>query len=226
MSPQRIAVFLLVMLFILFGISLAATFSLLPEKVATHFDITGLPDGWMSRTSHLIFIGLFGIGFPLLIIGICWSVRYVSPVTINIPHRDYWLAEERRLESVDFVFRHSIWLGCLGIAFITGLHWAVVLANRQQPRALPLNAADRMPTAVEEEDAAPGGKAVGHQGRIVPEQITPAEAGALEQVDLAHQQGQRSAQLMRHVLAEAALLAQCLVQPFQRAVHRRDQRPR
>ncbi|MFO1042560.1 MAG: CehA/McbA family metallohydrolase [Planctomycetaceae bacterium] len=133
MSPQRIAVFLLVLLFILFGISLAATFSLLPEKVATHFDITGLPDGWMSRTLHLIFIGLFGIGFPLLIIGICWSVRYVSPVTINIPHRDYWLAEERRLESVDFVFRHSIWLGCLGIAFITGLHWAVVLANRQQP---------------------------------------------------------------------------------------------
>ena len=133
MNPLRVSVFLLILLFIAFGVSLAATVTLLPEQVATHFDAAGVPNGWMSRTSHLIFISLFGIGFPLLIIGICWSVRFVSPVTINIPHRDYWLAEERRIESVDFVFRHSIWLGCLGIAFITGLHWAMVLANRQQP---------------------------------------------------------------------------------------------
>ena len=133
MNPLRASVLLLILLFIVFGVSLAATVTLLPEQVATHFDAAGVPNGWMSRTSHLIFISLFGIGFPLLIIGICWSVRFVSPVTINIPHRDYWLAEERRIESVDFVFRHSIWLGCLGIAFITGLHWAMVLANRQQP---------------------------------------------------------------------------------------------
>src|SRR5690606_11402205 len=60
------------------------------------------------------------------------------------------------------------------------------LADRQQPRRLLLEPADGVPAAGQEEDPAPGGKAVGDQRRIVPEEITPAETGALEQVDLAH----------------------------------------
>lgn len=133
MSSFRASVVLLIVLLAVFGISIAASVPLLPNRVATHFDARGNPNGWMSCTAHMVFISLFGLGFPLLIIGICWSVRFVSHLAVNIPYREYWLAEERRIDSVEFLFRHSIWMGCLGVAFITGLHWSVVLGNRQQP---------------------------------------------------------------------------------------------
>ena len=47
-------------------------------------------------------------------------------------------------------------------------------------------AADGVPAAVEEEDAAPGVEAVGHQRGVVAEEIAPAEAGAFQEVDLGH----------------------------------------
>ena len=110
----------------------------LPERVATHFNAAGEPNGWMSRADQLAFMAGFGMAFPLFMIGICWSVRFLPVWMINLPHKEYWLAKERRAESADYVFRHSIWLGCLGLGFVIGLHWATTFSNQRQPVALPL----------------------------------------------------------------------------------------
>jgi hypothetical protein len=128
---------LFVLLVVLAG-SLIGALPLLPERVATHFNAAGIPDGWMNRTGHLIAMAVFGFTFPLAIIGICWAVQFMPASIINIPHRDYWLADDRRAESTAYLFRHSIWLGCLSLGFITSLHWAVVFSNQRQPVQLPL----------------------------------------------------------------------------------------
>jgi uncharacterized membrane protein len=138
MTRFQFSVLVLAILWIGFGASLLGAVPMLPPRMATHFDGAGNPNGWMSRSAHLIFMGAFGIGFPLFIIGMCWMARYLPLSAINLPHREYWLASERRDESTDYLFRHSIWLACLGIAFITGLHWAVVFGNQRQPASLPL----------------------------------------------------------------------------------------
>ncbi len=138
MSRFQLSITLLVLLFIVFGASLLTADSLLPERVATHFDADGEPNGWMSRADHLAYMAGFGVAFPVFMIGICWSVRFLPVWMINLPHKEYWLAEERRAESAGYVFRHSIWLGCLGLGFVTGLHWATVFSNQRQPVHLPI----------------------------------------------------------------------------------------
>jgi hypothetical protein len=48
---------------------------------------------------------------------------------INLPHRDHWLAPERRRSALAALLRYSIWFAALNVLFLTGLHWLTVEAN-------------------------------------------------------------------------------------------------
>jgi len=112
---------------------LTATATSLPERVASHFGHNGQPNGWMSRPSYLIFIATFGMGLPAIVIAGFRVLRHLPADLINIPRRDYWLAPERRADTVTALFHRSLWLGCLMIALMLGVHLLVVEANSQVP---------------------------------------------------------------------------------------------
>lgn len=138
MSRFKVSIALLVVLFFVFGASLLASISMLPDRMATHFDGNGEPNGWMTRSEHMVIMGFLGAVLPSFIMAICWTTRYMAASSVNIPYREYWMAEERRIESTEFVFEHSVWLACLFLAFVTGLHWCVVFSNQLKPVRLPL----------------------------------------------------------------------------------------
>ena len=137
MTTYQLRIALLVGLYACFALSLYFSASLLPDRTATHFNGAGQADGWMSRSEHLLFMGAFGLLFPLSMIGIFWSIRFLPKQLVNIPHRDYWLADERRAESTAYLGWHSIWFGALMLTFVIGLHWLIVLSNQLQPASLP-----------------------------------------------------------------------------------------
>ena len=62
--------------------------------------------------------------------------RFLPANLISIPNRDYWLSIERRRHTVDDLFAHSLWLSCLTLAFVGGVHFLIVHANNQMPRQL------------------------------------------------------------------------------------------
>lgn len=109
--------------------SLLITRHQLPENVATHFNAVGQPDGWMSRPNHLLFLALFGFLFPGFVVGISYLIRFFPPYLINLPNRDYWTAPERLPDTLSFFFRHSLWFASLAVAFVIGLHFAILEAN-------------------------------------------------------------------------------------------------
>jgi hypothetical protein len=111
----------------------------MPERVATRFGMGGEPVGWMSRTGYVRFLALFGVGFSLLLPGMFFVIRFIPAQFINIPHRNYWLAPERRAETYSYLLRHSFWLACLSIGFVIGLHYLTMEANRQSPVQLPMH---------------------------------------------------------------------------------------
>lgn len=112
------------------------TASQLPSRVATHFDLAGKPNGWMSRGTHVSAMLTFGFLVPAFILGIAVLTRYLNGAGCNIPHRDYWLAPERRAATMDFIFDHCVWLGCLLVIFHMGLHQVILWANQARPVAL------------------------------------------------------------------------------------------
>lgn len=136
MKTLRLPLTLLGLLYACFIAYLITSAGHLPDRVATHFNGEGQPNDWMSRSSHVWFMGLFGVALPLLVIVLMYVTRFLSKNRVNIPHRDYWLAPERRLESCRYMFRQSVWLACLLVAFITGIHFLIVHANRSSPPQL------------------------------------------------------------------------------------------
>lgn len=101
----------------------------LPEKVATHYDLAGNPDDWMSRDGFLLlWVGLM-VGVALLFTILSWLLPRIPNGLINMPHKDYWLAPERREETLADVMATMHWIGAATMLFLVVLFRVTWVAN-------------------------------------------------------------------------------------------------
>lgn len=131
LAPALLAVLLM------FGLAFVAiTAGMLPPRVATHFAAGGAANGWMPRGGYVAFAVLFQLLLPLgLYFGVGWMpVRYDR--FTNLPHRDYWLAPERRAETAAWLRGLGAAVGCAAALLAIGLHAAILDANTHQPPRL------------------------------------------------------------------------------------------
>jgi uncharacterized membrane protein len=128
--------FILVLLYLCFFCYLAFSVSYLPICVATHFNGGGEPNGWMDRSFYLLFMAVFSFVLPLFLVGTSFTVRFFPDKYFNIPHRDYWLAPQRRAETFSYFVTHSLWFACIALCFIIGIHFSIIQANSLTPAQL------------------------------------------------------------------------------------------
>ncbi len=142
MTKTRLSSLLvLIMLWIVFGALLVATYGQWPAQVATHFDLRGNPDSWLDRAWNIVAFAALGFGMPLFFYGV-FSLTSVLPASmVNLPRRDYWLAPERRAATLRELRRQSLWFGCLIVLFAIGLYVLTLDANQQNPPKLSTLAA-------------------------------------------------------------------------------------
>jgi hypothetical protein len=115
----------------------AATTGQLPDRVASHFGADDLANGWMPRDAYLPFMIGFALVLPAIVVaGIALTPR-LTPRRLNIPHRDYWLAPERRATTYRAITAHAFWLGSLIALFVAGIHYSILVANASAPPRLP-----------------------------------------------------------------------------------------
>ncbi len=105
----------------------------LPERLATHFGEDGEANGWMTRAGHVRFILGFGLGVPLFILAVSAMVARLGGKGLNIPNRDYWLAPERRAQTLAFMQRRLVWFACLLVLFFALINHLILSANTQTP---------------------------------------------------------------------------------------------
>ncbi len=121
-----------------FTVYLACSARLLPEQVAIHFGAGGQPNGWMSRSTHSLFMGALGVGLPLIFAVLALVNRSVPARFINLPHREYWLSPERQSQTCTYISHQLLWLACLEVLFFAGIQFLVVDANRMAPVQMPM----------------------------------------------------------------------------------------
>lgn len=108
----------------------------LPPVVASHFNAGGAPDGWMPRDSYLwSMVGVATI-IPAFIVGSFYILGFLGDGAMNLPHRDYWLAPERRTETYKVLFSAGLWIATIVVLTVLGVHLFVVAANAAHPVAL------------------------------------------------------------------------------------------
>jgi uncharacterized membrane protein len=111
----------------------------LPDTVATHFGTDNQANGWMSRNGYLLFILGFMIGISAFVSFVVGTLPRKFPQWTNVPNRDYWLAAERRDESLRYLNAHGKRLGYLIVMMMLGMHYVILKANYNQPPRLPLS---------------------------------------------------------------------------------------
>jgi len=104
-------------------------FSRLPDRIAAHFASSGAPNGWMSKPQFFALYGFLivfaaAVGFltPLL-------VASASPSKINLPNKDYWLAPERRTQTLAFFEKTFAWFGCVFLLLMVCAMQFVIQSN-------------------------------------------------------------------------------------------------
>ena len=107
---------LLMLLFVLaFVVQALYYYPLMPEPMASHFGGEGKPNGWSSRATFFGLLAGVQLLFLFIFIGIPRLVGVLPNSLINLPHKDYWLAPERRKKSLDMM---GDWLGWFGVAML------------------------------------------------------------------------------------------------------------
>lgn len=138
-AAQRVFIFLLVLVVV----QSIYHYPQLPERVASHFDANGRPNGWMTRDTFIGFYwGMAGLA-ALIFLGLPRFLRRAPNKRINLPRREYWLAPERRAETVAYLGRQLLWMGSATLMFSIGVFHLAIQANltdapRLSPAAFPL----------------------------------------------------------------------------------------
>jgi uncharacterized membrane protein len=104
------------LLFVILAVGAAIYFSSyyvqMPEVVASHFNASGVPNGWQTKSA---FFSVFvGVGILAAVVGfvIPRIIAAMPPQLINLPNKDYWLSPEHAAESMQFMSVHFAWFSC------------------------------------------------------------------------------------------------------------------
>jgi uncharacterized membrane protein len=101
----------------------------LPAVVAQHYGAGGQPNGWAPREFFFIFSWVLLLGLSAVFMFTPSLLRRLPVSLINLPNRKYWLAEERKDESLRFLEEEMQWMGVLTIAFIVLVLHLAIRAN-------------------------------------------------------------------------------------------------
>ena len=110
-----------------------ATAGALPDTVASHFNSGGAPNRFMSDQSYLLLMLALVVLVPLLL---GWLGRWLQQIPdelINLPNKAYWLAPERRAQTLGYLANWLQWSACVLVLLFCYLHWLVLDSQQQNP---------------------------------------------------------------------------------------------
>ncbi|HKV62354.1 MAG TPA: DUF1648 domain-containing protein [Candidatus Acidoferrum sp.] len=98
----------------------------LPDPMASHFNASGVATAWMPKSGFfmLILVVTLAAGVPVFVVS--KSLAKLPNEKMNLANKEYWLAPERRTETLQYLGIQMGWFGCALLALLfSGLYNAV-----------------------------------------------------------------------------------------------------
>ncbi|MBQ0930647.1 DUF1648 domain-containing protein [Ideonella sp. 4Y16] len=109
----------------------------LPSQIATGFGALGEATGYGERNRHLWMMTLLAVGLPLPLGYGMGLLAGREGQRLSIPQKAYWLAPERRADTLAAMGVRAKVMATLLAAYPLGLHLLIVQAQKLQPPHLP-----------------------------------------------------------------------------------------
>lgn len=126
MTPSRLVILLLIVLAVL---QYTYYEPLLPDRIASHFDVAGQADGWSSKSAFLLSNLALIAGLALIFLSFPSWLGKIPNARINLPNKDYWLAPGRRAATLQTIQRQMEWLGAATLVLFLGVAQLSIEAN-------------------------------------------------------------------------------------------------
>jgi Protein of unknown function (DUF1648) len=109
----------------------------LPERMATHFDFNGKPDGWSTKGTFItIYYGVTAVS-ALLLFGVALLFRFLPARMMNLPNKEFWCSPEHQQETHDFLFYYFFWFASATLLLLIDLAEQTFRVNLGKTAALP-----------------------------------------------------------------------------------------
>lgn len=117
MDNPRVPRMLYSLLILVCFLMMAYYYPQMPRRMASHFAADGRANGWQSREAFFVLMILVSASSAVVCFLAPRQIAAKANARINLPNRDYWLAPERREETMRFIAATMAWFGC-GILFV------------------------------------------------------------------------------------------------------------
>jgi uncharacterized membrane protein len=111
-------------------------FSEYPETVANHFGSGGMPNGWMSNTTNLLISMAVVLFNSSIFLTAPYLLKNVPVQYISFPKKVYWLAAQRKENSIAIMSNWLFFLGVITNLFLISVFHLVYMANQNSPPKL------------------------------------------------------------------------------------------
>lgn len=101
----------------------------LPETIAVHFGASGAPNGWSAKTPFVLIYAAIEAAMALAALAMAFFGQRLPVSFLNMPNRDYWLAQERRGESLALFWTRTVWIEVTTLAFLIVVAEIIFRAN-------------------------------------------------------------------------------------------------
>ncbi|MEM7204725.1 MAG: DUF1648 domain-containing protein [Planctomycetota bacterium] len=109
----------------------------LPERVASHYDLAGRADGFSDRGTYLATLSGVCLALVALFALVRWLLPRLPNDLINLPHKDYWLAPDRRAASLQRIGNCLSWIGVATVALMTAILGLTIRSHRgDEPQSI------------------------------------------------------------------------------------------
>jgi uncharacterized membrane protein len=104
-------------------------YPLLPARMASHFGPHGEVTNWQSKEQFFMTM--------VVVVGVSFVAGFVVPLLIgvlpanrvNLPHKEYWLAAERREETMRYLSMKMGWFACVALFLLLFVTSEAISAN-------------------------------------------------------------------------------------------------
>jgi uncharacterized membrane protein len=140
MDLKRAPVMAMLALAAVAAVQFSHYYPILPDRIAVHFGVGGRANGWSDTRSFMLTYGAAEAMLVVVSLVMARILERVPSSAVNIPNRDYWLADERRRATLDYIAEQVLWLECLTLAFLVAVAQMIFRVNlRGAALALPQN---------------------------------------------------------------------------------------
>ena len=117
-------------LLLVFGVwHFAQVYPQLPERMASHFSADGTPNGWSPKQAFFILMAMITAVTAIPAFFVPRMLKNLPRQRINLPNKEYWLAPERRTETIEYLGMQMGWFGCALLALLFCAFYNAVAAN-------------------------------------------------------------------------------------------------